>query len=57
MNISAPFIKRPVGTSLLTIALALAGRLGYWRWLIRLQGDCGLLSFGGLVIADQKSIT
>jgi hypothetical protein len=30
MNISAPFIKRPVGTSLLTIALALAGCLGYW---------------------------
>jgi multidrug efflux pump len=29
MNISAPFIKRPVGTSLLTIALALAGCLGY----------------------------
>src|SRR5215468_11011260 len=29
MNISAPFIKRPVGTSLLTIALALAGFLGY----------------------------
>src|SRR5215813_12924843 len=29
MNISGPFIKRPVGTSLLTIALALAGWLGY----------------------------
>ncbi|MBO0862437.1 MAG: efflux RND transporter permease subunit, partial [Chloracidobacterium sp.] len=29
MNISAPFIKRPVGTALLTIALALAGCLGY----------------------------
>jgi multidrug efflux pump len=29
MNISAPFIKRPVGTTLLTIALALAGCLGY----------------------------
>src|SRR5215510_11725427 len=29
MNISAPFIKRPVGTSLLTIAVALAGCLGY----------------------------
>ena len=29
MNISAPFIKRPVGTSLLTVALALAGCLGY----------------------------
>jgi len=29
MNISAPFIKRPIGTSLLTIALALAGCLGY----------------------------
>src|SRR5262245_48394528 len=29
MNISAPFIKRPVGTSLLTIALALAGCPGY----------------------------
>ena len=29
MNISAPFIKRPVGTSLLIVALALAGCLGY----------------------------
>jgi multidrug efflux pump len=29
MNISAPFIKRPVGTSLLAIALALAGVLGF----------------------------
>src|SRR5439155_17800169 len=30
MNISAPFIKRPVGTSLLTLALALAGGLAYF---------------------------
>jgi multidrug efflux pump len=29
MNISAPFIKRPVGTILLTVAIALAGFLGY----------------------------
>jgi multidrug efflux pump len=29
MNLSAPFIKRPVGTTLLTIAIALAGFLGY----------------------------
>jgi len=29
MNISAPFIKRPVGTSLLTIALLLAGALAF----------------------------
>ncbi len=29
MNISAPFIGRPVGTILLTIAIALAGILGY----------------------------
>jgi multidrug efflux pump len=29
MNISAPFIKRPVGTTLLTIGLALAGILGF----------------------------
>ena len=29
MNISAPFIKRPVGTTLLTIALALAGVVGF----------------------------
>ena len=29
MNISAPFIKRPVGTSLLTIALALAGVIAF----------------------------
>jgi multidrug efflux pump len=30
MNISEPFIKRPVGTTLLTIALALAGFLSYF---------------------------
>jgi multidrug efflux pump len=29
MNISAPFIGRPVATTLLTIAIALAGALGY----------------------------
>ncbi len=32
MSISAPFIHRPVGTTLLTVALALAGALGYF-WL------------------------
>ncbi len=29
MNISAPFIRRPVATTLLTIAIALAGAIGY----------------------------
>src|SRR5437879_2067735 len=29
MNISAPFIRRPVGTALLTIAVALAGLVAY----------------------------
>jgi multidrug efflux pump len=29
MNISAPFIARPVATTLLTIAIALGGFLGY----------------------------
>ena len=29
MNLSAPFISRPVATTLLTIAIALAGALGY----------------------------
>ncbi len=31
MNISAPFIARPVGTTLLTIGIALAGILGFSR--------------------------
>src|SRR6201997_4026349 len=31
MNISAPFIRRPVATSLLTLALLLAGGLAYPR--------------------------
>src|SRR5580704_1226997 len=31
MNISAPFIRRPVGTSLLTAALALAGLAAYFH--------------------------
>src|SRR5947209_15676792 len=31
MNISAPFIRRPIATSLLTVALLLAGLLGYTR--------------------------
>jgi len=29
MNISAPFIKRPVGTTLLTLALLMAGALAF----------------------------
>ncbi|MFD1701674.1 efflux RND transporter permease subunit [Methylopila henanensis] len=31
MNISAPFIARPVATTLLAIAVLLAGLLGYWK--------------------------
>ncbi len=31
MNISAPFIARPVATTLLTLAIALAGVLGFWK--------------------------
>jgi len=31
MNISAPFILRPVATSLLAVAVLLCGVLGYWR--------------------------
>ncbi len=30
MSLSAPFIKRPVGTTLLTVAITLAGALGYF---------------------------
>src|SRR2546426_2539826 len=30
MSISTPFIKRPVATSLLTLALAMAGALGFY---------------------------
>ena len=29
MNLSAPFIRRPVGTTLLTVALVLAGIIGF----------------------------
>jgi len=29
MNISAPFIRRPVATTLLTVAIALAGAVAY----------------------------
>src|SRR5271165_7109930 len=29
MNISAPFVKRPVATSLLTVAILLAGAIAY----------------------------
>src|ERR1700744_4337785 len=31
MNISAPFIQRPIGTMLLTIAIALAGAVAYFQ--------------------------
>jgi multidrug efflux pump len=31
MNISAPFIRRPIGTALLTAAIALAGIVAYWQ--------------------------
>ncbi len=30
MSLSAPFIRRPVGTTLLTVALTLAGSLSYF---------------------------
>src|SRR5205809_7787696 len=30
MSVSTPFIKRPVATSLLTLALAMAGTLGFY---------------------------
>ncbi len=30
MSLSAPFIRRPVGTALLTVAVALAGILAYF---------------------------
>ena len=29
MNVSAPFIKRPIATTLLTVAIALAGAIAY----------------------------
>src|SRR5262245_63053916 len=32
MSVSAPFIQRPIATSLLGIAVLLGGLLGYW-WL------------------------
>jgi multidrug efflux pump subunit AcrB len=31
MNISAPFIARPVATTLLTLAVVMAGALGFWK--------------------------
>src|SRR5580704_17818057 len=31
MNISAPFIRRPIGTSLLTAAIVLAGIVAYFQ--------------------------
>ncbi|MBX6746404.1 MAG: efflux RND transporter permease subunit, partial [Acetobacteraceae bacterium] len=31
MNISAPFIARPIATSLLAVAVLLAGLFGYMR--------------------------
>ena len=31
MNISSPFIRRPIGTTLLTIAIALAGAVAYFQ--------------------------
>src|ERR1700744_6268410 len=31
MNISAPFIQRPIGTSLLLVAIALAGAVAYFQ--------------------------
>ncbi len=30
MNFSAPFIRRPVGTTLLTLGIALAGFAAFW---------------------------
>jgi hypothetical protein len=43
MNISAPFIRRPVATTLLTVAIALAGAIAYHR-AARLAAAAGGLS-------------
>ena len=32
MSVSAPFIRRPIATTLLGLAVTLGGALGYW-WL------------------------
>ena len=38
MNISAPFIKRPIGTSLLAVGLLLYFLYGYRRSRLRNEG-------------------
>ncbi len=45
MSISSPFIRRPVATTLLTIAVALAGGLAYFYL------PCQPAAAGGLPVA------
>ncbi len=56
MNISAPFIRRPIATSLLTIALLLAGGLAYFRLPVASlpQVDFPVITVGAW-IAGRKS--
>ena len=38
MNVSAPFISRPVATTLLTLAIALAGIMGFRIPIAKIEG-------------------
>ena len=57
MNISAPFIRRPVATTLLTIAIALAGAIAYQQLPVAPlpQVDFPTISVSGESAGGQRS--
>jgi hypothetical protein len=53
MNITAPFVRRPVATTLLTIGLALSGMLA----LRRFRSHCWMTSTSSLGLARSDGMT
>ena len=49
MSISTAFIKRPIATSLLTLALAMAGALGFYFLPVAPLSEVADICFDGIV--------
>ena len=57
MNLSAPFIKRPVATTLLSLAIALAGFFAYFKLPVAPLPQVACTTFGFRVDAGASPET